>query len=99
MEQNMEARKMMAYDAAKKDVMLAYLLWFFLGSFGVHRFYMNRTFSGMMMTLLHVASWALTIFIIGFAGLALLGLWWVIDALLIMGWVERHNQQLAEHLG
>lgn len=93
------ARKMMAYDAGKKDIFLAYILWFFLGSFGVHRFYMNRGFSGFLMALLHVASWGLTLVVIGFAGLGLLGLWWLIDAILLMGWVERHNNQLADHIG
>ncbi|MGL1919527.1 MAG: TM2 domain-containing protein [Hyphomicrobiales bacterium] len=93
------AHKMMAYDAGKKDVMLAYILWFFLGSFGVHRLYMDRTFSGVLMALLHVVSWGLTLVVIGFVGLGFLGLWWLIDAFLIMGWVERHNMQLAEHIG
>lgn len=93
------ARKMMAYDAGKKDIMLAYILWFFLGSFGVHRFYMNRTSSGIMMALLHVISWITVVIFIGFLGFALLGIWWLIDAILIMGWVERHNMQLANHIG
>lgn len=93
------ARKMIAYDAGKKNLILAYILWFFLGSFGVHRFYMNRTFSGIMMALLHVISWITLVIAIGFAGFALLGIWWLIDAILIMGWVERHNMQLANHIG
>lgn len=93
------ARKMMAYDAGKKDVLLAYILWFFLGSFGVHRFYMDRTFSGIMMALLHLISWPTVFFLIGIAGFAVLGLWWFIDAFLIMGWVERHNMSLAQHIG
>lgn len=93
------AKKIMAYDAAKKEVILAYILWFFLGSFGVHRLYMGRTSSGILMALLHVISWALTIFLIGFVGLGLVGLWWFIDAILIMGWVEKHNDQLAHHIG
>ena len=33
---------MMRYDANKKSVLLAYLIWFFLGLFGVHRFYLGR---------------------------------------------------------
>lgn len=93
------AKKMMAYDAAKKELVLAYLLWFFLGSFGVHRLYMGRTFSGLLMALLHVASWALTIVFIGFIGLGVIGLWWLIDAILIIGWVERYNDKLAQHIG
>lgn len=93
------AQKMMAYDAAKKDVVLAYIIWFFLGSFGLHRIYMGYTFSGVFMALLHIISWALTIVFIGFIGLAIIGLWWLIDAIRLMGWVENHNLRLAAHIG
>ena len=36
----------------KKSMLLAYLLWFFLGSFGVHRFYLGRWFTGIMLLIL-----------------------------------------------
>ena len=34
-----DAQTMMAYETHKKDMVIAYLLWYFLGVFGGHRFY------------------------------------------------------------
>ncbi|NRA86992.1 MAG: TM2 domain-containing protein [Rhizobiales bacterium] len=90
---------MMTYDANKKEVILAYILWFFLGSFGVHRMYMNRTFSGLIMAALQIISWPLVLIFVGYIGLGLLSLWWIIDAFLIIGWVEAHNNKLAHNIG
>src|SRR3546814_13644655 len=38
---------------------LAYLLWFFLGTFGAHRFYLKRTGSGWVQFGVHVGGWLL----------------------------------------
>src|SRR3546814_14016743 len=38
---------------------LAYLLWFFLGTFGAHRFYLKRTGSGWVQFSVHVGGWLL----------------------------------------
>ena len=38
-----EARTMLLYEANKKEMAIAYLLWFFLGGFGAHNFYLERT--------------------------------------------------------
>ncbi|MGX7393450.1 TM2 domain-containing protein [Carnobacterium mobile] len=41
--------KMLAYSEVannKKSTDVAYLLWFFLGSIGIHSFYLNRKGSG-----------------------------------------------------
>jgi DNA-directed RNA polymerase subunit RPC12/RpoP len=55
---------------------IAYLLWFFLGYLGVHRFYCGRVWSGVL--------WFLT--------LGLFGIGWIIDAFLIPGMVEESNR-------
>ncbi len=39
------------YQANARSTLLAYLLWFFLGWLGVHRFYLGRVFSGIIMLL------------------------------------------------
>ncbi len=93
------AKKMMMYDANKKHMVLAYVLWFFLGAFGAHRMYINRTMSGIIMAILTVISWITLYIIIGGFGLIIVTIWWVIDAFLIMGWVERHNNHLAQTIG
>ncbi len=82
------------YDAHKKSLLIAYLLWFFLGSLGIHRFYVGKTTSAVLMLLLFALSTMLTIIGIGFIGLALLGLWWLIDALLIPSMVTQKNVEL-----
>lgn len=56
----------------------AYALWFFLGFFGVHRFYLGRPVSGVV--------WLLT------GGL--FGIGWVIDFFLIPEFVEEHNKRV-----
>lgn len=47
------------YEAGRKSVGLAYLLWFFLGAFGLHRFYLKRTASGWIQLAVHVGGWLL----------------------------------------
>ena len=94
-----DARAMMMYDAQKKSALIAYLLWWFLGTLGVHRFYLGRVGSGVAMLLLTVVSGVLTVILIGFVGLAVVGLWWLVDAFLIPGMVKGHNVRLAHALG
>jgi TM2 domain-containing membrane protein YozV len=60
-----------------RSVLVAYILWFFLGLLGVHRFYCGRVVSGLI--------WFLT------GGL--LGLGWLIDIFLIPGMVDRANRE------
>src|SRR5262245_27778983 len=38
-----DVARMMQYDAAKKSAGVAYVLWFFLGGIGAHRFYLEQT--------------------------------------------------------
>jgi TM2 domain-containing membrane protein YozV len=96
---NSDVARLMQYDAARKSIVVAYLLWFFLGTFGVHRFYLGRIGSGVAMAVISVLSWITVVVAIGFVGLALIGIWWLVDALLIPGITERANQELAYRLG
>lgn len=88
----------MRFDADKKSALIAYLLWFFLGLFGVHRFYLGRIGTGLGMLVLHGISWVLAWILIGYLGFAVLGLWWLIDALLISGMTRSYNNRLIESL-
>ncbi|HCT44681.1 MAG: hypothetical protein CMJ35_16130 [Phycisphaerae bacterium] len=94
-----DAQRIMAYDAQKKSPLIAYLLWWFLGFFGAHRFYMNQPLSAVFMLLLTLGSMVLTLVIIGWLGLLVVALWWFIDAFLIPGYVRRFNMRLASRLG
>jgi TM2 domain-containing membrane protein YozV len=40
---NNDARLQMTFQAQKKSTGAAYLLWFFLGGLGGHRFYLGQT--------------------------------------------------------
>lgn len=88
----------MLYDANKKSLLVAYVLWWFLGTLGAHRLYMGRIASGLLMLVISAVSWVLTIIVIGAVGLAFIGIWWLIDAFLIPGMVRDHNMRLIGRL-
>jgi TM2 domain-containing membrane protein YozV len=84
-----DARVLMLYEANKKTALVAYLLWFFLGLFGAHNFYLGRT--GVAVTQL-----ILSLILIGM----IITIFWVlVDAFLIPGWIRRENNLLAAQLG
>jgi TM2 domain-containing membrane protein YozV len=84
-----DARTLLLYDANRKSAVIAYILWFFLGWFGAHNFYLGRTGVGIAQVLLTISviGWFITF------------VWVVIDAFLIPGWVRRENNLLLMQLG
>lgn len=92
------ARMQMTYDAHRKSVAVAYLLWFFLGGFGAHRFYLGHAVSGAAMLGLSVFGGILAIVLIGIPALIAVGIWWVVDAFLIPGMARVRNLELADAL-
>ena len=84
-----DARVLLLYEANKKTALVAYLLWFFLGLFGGHNFYLGRT--GVAVTQLILS--------LIFVGLIITIFWVLVDAFLIPGWVRRQNNLLATQLG
>lgn len=95
---NESVRTQLIYDANKKSTGTAYLLWFFLGAVGAHRFYLGYTGSAVAMLLLWLFS--LVTLIIGVGLLVLLGIfiWWIVDAFLISDMVRRINMNVADQL-
>ena len=86
----------MMFEASKKSMVASYILWFFVGAFGGHRFYNGRAGTAVAQLLLCLVGF-MTVFVFG-AGLLLLvplGLWLLADAFLIPGWVTAHNDQLS----
>ncbi|HEY4250008.1 MAG TPA: TM2 domain-containing protein [Roseomonas sp.] len=93
-----DALMMMRYDANKKSAVVAYLLWFFVGWFGAHRFYLGRTGSAVAMLIITLASFALTVMIIGVFGFGVIGIWLLVDAFLIPGMIAAENNKLIASL-
>lgn len=94
-----DARAMMMFDANKKSVVVAYLLWLFLGGVGAHRFYSGKTGSGIAQLAMLIVGAALTAVGVGIVILIALGLWVLVDAFLIPGWISAQNSLLAAQLG
>ena len=88
------------YDIEKKSLLAAYVLWFFLGYVGAHRFYLGRPLSGFIMLALSGVVLLLTVISFGVLGFlwAIVGLWWLIDALLIPGIAADRNSRIADRL-
>lgn len=89
---------MMQYDNNKKSLGVSYLLWFFLGALGGHRFYLGRTGSAIVMLVLFALGVVLSIVGVGFLLLGALGIWALVDAFLIPGMARTHNEQLIRQL-
>ena len=88
------------YDIEKKSLLVAYLLWFFLGYVGAHRFYLGRPVSGFIMLALSAVTLVITLVSFGFLSFLwfVVGLWWLIDALLIPGIVAGRNTRIADRV-
>ena len=80
---------------AGKSMIIAYLLWWFLGTLGVHRFYLGKTGSGLTQLLLFVTGVGLAIFAIGYAFLLVWFVWWALDAFFLYRIVNKINADLG----
>ncbi len=80
---NSDLHKQMVIEANRKSVGVAYLLWLFLGGFGVHRFYAGSTKAGVMQLVLAIS-------VIGW--LVLLP-WLLLDLALIPGLIREKNME------
>ena len=88
------------YDIEKKSLLAAYVLWFFLGYVGAHRFYLGRPVSGFIMLALSAVTLLLTLVSFGLLGFLwfVVGLWWLIDALLVPGMAAGSNTRIADRV-
>ena len=93
-----DAQGLMTFEANKKSAGTAYLLWFFTGGFGGHRFYLGQTQSAVVMLILALIGWATVLLVIGFIPLAIVGIWALIDLFSIGKMVEAHNTALMARI-
>lgn len=78
------ARSAMKFSFDDKSILVAFLLWFFIGCLGAHRMYLGKMVTGIIMAVLFIVGWATFIFFIGGPILGLVGLWWLVDAVLMI---------------
>lgn len=69
-----------------KNILVAYLLWWFLGGLGVHRFYLDRPKSGLAQIFLLALGWLPL-----FMGWVALVIWWLFDAYFVYKYVNEYN--------
>ena len=93
-----DAKAMMAFESGKKSTGIGYLLWFFFGGLGIHRFYLGRTGSAIAMLVITILSVILLFVGIGFLDLIAVGIWLIVDAFLIPGIVQETNQALQQRI-
>ena len=88
-----ETTRMMRYDANRKSTGVAYLLWFFLGSLGAHRFYLGSWGIGLLI-LVCTGLGFLTFGLTGLVSLAIV----VWDLFTLPSQVRRLNERLIAQL-
>lgn len=88
----LDARELMLLESEVKsqgkNMAIAYVLWYFLGLLGGHRFYMGRNGSA-------IAQLVLTITLIGSI---ITFIWWIVDAFTLHNWVKKHNRQIENRV-
>jgi len=78
-----------------KSMVLAYILLIFLGSLGIHRFYLNQKGTAITMLVLFLVGWATSwIFFIGYLFLIPLWIWVFVDLFLVPGIVNKENEYI-----
>lgn len=76
-----------------KNIIIAYILWWFLGWAGAHRFYLGRTTTGFTQLILTIIGFTTLIFMIGYLFLFIVGVWWMLDAYFTYIMVEEENEK------
>ncbi|WP_260980091.1 TM2 domain-containing protein [Agrococcus jejuensis] len=79
--------------APLKEAGIAYVLAIFLGTLGIHRFYLGRVGTAIAILSLTVLGGLTAWLLIGLPLLLAAGIWWVIDLFLIPGMVREENQR------
>ncbi len=77
-----------------KNIVVAYLLAIFLGTLGIHRFYLGKVGSAVSMLILWIFGIITTFILIGGVVLFALGIWVIVDLFLIPGMIKQNHNQI-----
>jgi len=89
-----DAIALMNYENNKKSKGVAYLLWFFFGWLGGHRFYLGQVGTAVTMLIITIISIPLAFVGVGLIGFLVIGIWAIVDLFLIPGIVTAKNNSL-----
>jgi TM2 domain-containing membrane protein YozV len=78
----------------RKSILIAYLLLFLFSGLGVHRFYLGRVGTGLLMFLLTLVGVVTSIIGIGYIVLVLVGIWLFLD-LFFIPYMATHVKMVA----
>ncbi|SLN49065.1 TM2 domain protein [Ruegeria meonggei] len=81
-----------------KNIFVAYLLWFFVGMFGGHRFYLGESKSAIIMLVLTILGFVSAILIVGYFILLGVCIWVLVDAFLIPGKITTQKNIMRQQL-
>ena len=91
------AQLQMHYSTRAKSVATTYVLWFFLGLWGIHRFYLGQTQLGLLTIGACILLSILAMFTHGLTMIPLV-IWWVIEMFTLIGTVRSINLAIEEDL-
>ena len=78
----------------RRTILIGYVLWLFLGWIGGHRFYVGRWKSALGMAAAGFVTWIVTEMLGPYLGIPMT-IWWIVDAVLIPGWIRQANEANA----
>ncbi len=94
----MPYKDLLRFEAEKKSPGVAFALCCIWGLFGAHRFYMKRTGSAVAMLAITLVSAPLCLVLIGFVGVAAIGIWMIVDLFLVTRWAREYNAALLARI-
>lgn len=84
--------------AAQKESGIAYLFLIFLGGFGIHHFYLNRSGAGIGILVMTLVGWATTLLVVGWALVVAVWIWLIVDLFLVPSYVRAANARAAGYI-